>query len=47
MSSASGVVGHFPDLSKPPFNGNEDLQANLIMPEPTVNEGSDVQRYGA
>jgi hypothetical protein len=24
----------FPDLSK--FNGNEDLQANLIMPEPTV-----------
>jgi hypothetical protein len=30
----NGLV--FPDLSKPPFNGNEDLQANLIMPEPTV-----------
>jgi hypothetical protein len=25
----------FPDLSMPPFQGNEDLQANLIMPEPT------------
>jgi hypothetical protein len=24
----------FPDLSK--FDGNEDLQANLIMPEPTI-----------
>src|SRR5467141_1263875 len=30
----NGLV--FPDLSKPPFAGNEDLQANLIMPEPTV-----------
>ena len=30
----NGLV--FPNLSKPPFNGNEDLQANLIMPEPTV-----------
>jgi Ferritin-like domain len=30
----NGLV--FPDLSKPPFDGNEDLQANLIMPEPTV-----------
>ncbi len=26
----------FPDLSMPPFDGNEDLQANLIMPEPTI-----------
>jgi hypothetical protein len=26
----------FPDFSKPPIQGNEDLQANLIMPEPTV-----------
>jgi hypothetical protein len=26
----------FPDLTMPPFDGNEDLQANLIMPEPTV-----------
>jgi hypothetical protein len=30
----NGLV--FPDLSMPPFNGNEDLQSNLIMPEPTV-----------
>jgi len=30
----NGLV--FPDLSKPPFAGNEDLQTNLIMPEPTV-----------
>jgi hypothetical protein len=30
----NGLV--FPDLSKPPFEGNEDLQANLIMPEPTI-----------
>ncbi len=30
----NGLV--FPDLSMPPFAGNEDLQANLIMPEPTV-----------
>jgi hypothetical protein len=30
----NGLV--FPDLSMPPFEGNEDLQANLIMPEPTV-----------
>jgi hypothetical protein len=30
----NGLV--FPDLSKPPFMGNQDLQANLIMPEPTV-----------
>jgi hypothetical protein len=30
----NGLV--FPDLSKPPFQGNEDLQANLIMPEPTI-----------
>jgi hypothetical protein len=30
----NGLV--FRDLSKPPFAGNEDLQANLIMPEPTV-----------
>ena len=30
----NGLV--FPNLSKPPFAGNEDLQANLIMPEPTV-----------
>jgi hypothetical protein len=30
----NGLV--FPDLSKPPFLGNQDLQANLIMPEPTV-----------
>jgi hypothetical protein len=29
----NGLV--FPDLSMPPFEGNEDLQANLIMPEPT------------
>jgi hypothetical protein len=29
----NGLV--FPDLSMPPFQGNEDLQANLIMPEPT------------
>jgi hypothetical protein len=29
----SGLV--FPDLTMPPFQGNEDLQANLIMPEPT------------
>jgi hypothetical protein len=26
----------FPDLTKPPIDGNEDFQANLIMPEPTV-----------
>jgi Ferritin-like domain len=25
----------FPDFTKPPLNGNEDFQANLIMPEPT------------
>jgi Ferritin-like domain len=30
----NGLV--FPDLSMPPFDGNEDLQANLIMPEPTI-----------
>jgi hypothetical protein len=30
----NGLV--FPDLTKPPFDGNEDLQANLIMPEPTI-----------
>jgi hypothetical protein len=30
----NGLV--FPDLGKPPFLGNQDLQANLIMPEPTV-----------
>jgi hypothetical protein len=30
----NGLV--FPDLTMPPFDGNEDLQANLIMPEPTV-----------
>ena len=30
----NGLV--FPDLTKPPFQGNENLQANLIMPEPTV-----------
>ena len=30
----TGLV--FPDDTKPPFQGNEDLQANLIMPEPTV-----------
>jgi hypothetical protein len=32
--STNGLV--FPDLTKPPFEGNEDLQANLIMPEPTI-----------
>src|SRR5260370_14643536 len=26
----------FPDLSKPPIDVNEALQANLIMPEPTI-----------
>jgi len=25
----------FPDFTKPPLDGNEDFQANLIMPEPT------------
>jgi hypothetical protein len=30
----NGLV--FPDLSKPPIEGNEDKQANLIMPEPTI-----------
>jgi hypothetical protein len=29
----NGLV--FPDFSKPPIAGNENLQANLIMPEPT------------
>jgi hypothetical protein len=29
----NGLV--FPDFSKPPIAGNEDFQANLIMPEPT------------
>jgi hypothetical protein len=30
----TGLV--FPDDTKPPFQGNQDLQLNLIMPEPTV-----------
>jgi hypothetical protein len=30
----NGLV--FPDLTMPPFAGNQNLQANLIMPEPTV-----------
>src|SRR6202163_2414524 len=30
----NGLV--FPDFTKPPVNGNQNLQANLIMPEPTV-----------
>src|SRR5271169_5433183 len=30
----NGLV--FPDLTMPPFAGNENLQLNLIMPEPTV-----------
>jgi hypothetical protein len=30
----NGLV--FPDLSKPPIAGNQNTQANLIMPEPTV-----------
>jgi hypothetical protein len=30
----NGLV--FPDFSKPPIEGNQDFQANLIMPEPTI-----------
>jgi Ferritin-like domain len=34
IDPTNGLV--FPDLTKPPFQGNENLQLNLIMPEPTV-----------
>ncbi|WP_263365466.1 ferritin-like domain-containing protein [Edaphobacter bradus] len=34
LDPVSGKTVDFPDLSK--FKGNEDLQTNLIMPEPTV-----------
>lgn len=34
IDPVSGQKVDFPDIST--FNGNEDLQANLIMPEPTI-----------